>query len=52
MHASYRTRVSLEKELRQAISRNEFELHYQPLVSLSQDRITGMEALVRWRHPS
>ncbi len=52
MHATYRTRVSLEKELRQALTRNELELHYQPLVSLSRDCITGMEALVRWRHPS
>jgi diguanylate cyclase (GGDEF)-like protein/PAS domain S-box-containing protein len=52
MHATYRTRVSLEKELRQALTRNEFELHYQPLISLSRDSVTGMEALVRWRHPS
>ena len=52
MHASYRTRASLEKELRQAVAQNELELHYQPLVSLSQDRISGMEALVRWRHPT
>ena len=52
MHASYRTRASLEKELRQAVARHELELHYQPLVSLSRDRISGMEALVRWRHPT
>ena len=52
MHASYRTRVSLDKELRQALARGEFELHYQPLISLSRDRVTGMEALVRWRHPT
>ena len=52
MHASYRTRVSLEKELRQAIARNEFELHYQPLISIAHDRIVGLEALVRWQHPS
>ena len=51
MHATYRARVSLEKELRQALGRNELELHYQPLVSLSRSAITGMEALVRWRHP-
>lgn len=51
MHATYRARVSLEKELRLALGRNELELHYQPLVSLSRSAITGMEALVRWRHP-
>ncbi len=52
MHASYRTRVSLENDLRRAIAQHEFELHYQPLVSLSRDRITAVEALVRWRHPT
>ena len=52
MHTSYRARISLEKELRQALARSEFELHYQPLISLSHDRVTGMEALVRWRHPT
>jgi len=52
MHATYRARVSLEKELRQALTRNELELHYQPLISLSCDSVTGMEALVRWRHPA
>lgn len=52
MHASYRSRASLEKELRHAVTHNELELHYQPLVSLSRDRISGMEALVRWRHPT
>ena len=51
MHATYRARTSLEKELRQALSRNELEVHYQPLISLSRSGITGMEALVRWRHP-
>ena len=51
MHATYRARISLEKELHQALSRKELELHYQPLISLSRGAITGMEALVRWRHP-
>lgn len=51
MHANYRQRLSLEHEFRQALSRQELELHYQPLVSISRQRITGMEALVRWRHP-
>ncbi|HRH72827.1 MAG TPA: bifunctional diguanylate cyclase/phosphodiesterase, partial [Zoogloea sp.] len=51
MHATYRARISLEKELHLALSRKELELHYQPLISLSRGAITGMEALVRWRHP-
>ncbi len=51
MHATYRKRLSLEHEFRQALSRQELELHYQPLVSLSRNCITGMEALLRWRHP-
>lgn len=52
MHASYRSRVSFEGELRRAIARNELELHYQPQISLSRNCVTGMEALLRWRHPT
>lgn len=52
MHTTYRTRVGLENELRQALIRNELELHYQPQISLSRNCVTGMEALLRWRHPS
>ena len=44
--------VQLENELRHAVDRLEFELHYQPLVSLKDGGITAMEALVRWRHPT
>ncbi len=43
---------SMESELRDAISRNEFELHYQPVVDARTRRISGMEAFVRWNHPS
>ncbi len=43
---------SMEGELRDAISRNEFELHYQPMVDASAGRICGVEAFVRWHHPS
>ena len=44
-------RLELETGLRQAIEKQEFILHYQPLVDLKTGRIRGMEALLRWQHP-
>ena len=44
------TRVALETDLRQALARNEFMLYYQPQVD-RDGRVTGAEALLRWRHP-
>ncbi len=41
----------LELDLRRALGAGEFILHYQPLYSLIEDRVTGCEALVRWIHP-
>jgi diguanylate cyclase (GGDEF)-like protein len=43
---------SAENELRDAIAREEFELHYQPVIDAKTRRLCGAEALVRWRHPS
>ena len=46
-----RRRQKLESDLLQASARDEFVVHYQPIVATDSDRITGMEALLRWRHP-
>jgi len=51
MHATASGRFRLERDLRRATERQEFLLHYQPIVSLSDFRITGFEALVRWQRP-
>jgi diguanylate cyclase (GGDEF)-like protein/PAS domain S-box-containing protein len=51
MHAQLVERQSLESELRCALGREEFLLHYQPKFNLKNGEITGVEALIRWRHP-
>jgi len=51
MDAEMQARRLLELDLRAALAREEFELHYQPLVDLTAARLSGFEALLRWNHP-
>lgn len=51
MNTRLTERLALEDELRVALSRGEFELHYQPKVDLASGAVTGCEALLRWNHP-
>jgi len=51
MHERAVRRLALEQDLRPAMGRDEFRLHYQPLVSTSDRHLLGFEALVRWEHP-
>ena len=51
MDARMQARRQLEMDLRRALANKEFELHYQPLVTLRGNEITALEALLRWQHP-
>ncbi|HEX8294351.1 MAG TPA: EAL domain-containing protein [Pyrinomonadaceae bacterium] len=52
MHEHARAMLGLETDLRRAAERGEYVLHYQPIVSLETNLLSGFEALVRWRHPA
>ena len=51
MEGQLRTRRLVESDLQRAVSERQFELYYQPIVSLVEARVAGCEALIRWRHP-
>jgi diguanylate cyclase (GGDEF)-like protein len=51
MDARAKAQRSAETALRNAVCAQQFELHYQPLIALPDGRLTGFEALIRWRHP-
>jgi EAL domain-containing protein (putative c-di-GMP-specific phosphodiesterase class I) len=52
MRTDLMNRIWMEHDLRQAIAEGQFCLHYQPILSLRTGRLVGVEALIRWRHPS
>lgn len=52
MSAKAHERLALENDLRHALTHDEFRLHYQPIVDLTSDRVIGVEALLRWQHPT
>ena len=51
MDAYMQARSKLQLDLRKALAKGEFELHYQPIVNLERDEISCLEALMRWHHP-
>jgi EAL domain-containing protein (putative c-di-GMP-specific phosphodiesterase class I) len=51
MHEGVLARLELRADLSQAVAASQLELHYQPVVKLSDGRVSGLEALLRWHHP-
>jgi EAL domain-containing protein (putative c-di-GMP-specific phosphodiesterase class I) len=51
MDAKLKARKALERDMAQAVTSNEFEVYYQPKLNLHTGQLSGVEALIRWRHP-
>lgn len=51
MHVTVLARRALEEQLQVAIEKEQFEVHYQPIMNIKATQVVGYEALVRWRHP-
>ena len=52
MHRDSLARLELENDLRHALERDEFRLHYQPIIDMASGRMVEAEALIRWQHPT
>ena len=52
LHAEAEERARIERDLRDAISQGQLQLYYQPVVSTATEKIVGLEALLRWQHPT
>ena len=52
LQAAVAERLMLEGDLRRALEKRQFELHYQPIFDIVRHRVAGVEALIRWRHPA
>ncbi len=51
LNTHHQGRITIENDLRTALELDQFELYYQPQISLTEQRVVGMEALLRWNHP-
>ncbi|MFO1325816.1 MAG: EAL domain-containing protein [Rubrivivax sp.] len=51
LDALHERHAQIERDLRGALERDEFVLHFQPLLALAENRVTGVETLLRWQHP-
>ncbi|MDQ6788958.1 MAG: EAL domain-containing protein [Acidobacteriota bacterium] len=51
LRARFLDKIELESDLRFAVERNQFSMHYQPLICLKDGELSGFEALLRWHHP-